>query len=188
MSDAQAALRSDAEELAEDLAASDRVVVSRPAATRTLKDELEAERVEHATLRAGFEDAGWTYDKHLYYREDALAERAAELGDEYRGSGRLLISHSELLADLIDPDVDIDDVAGWRTGGFVETLADAFTGEGWRVDTVGEGATEQRLYLYPLFSALREEHPKGRYPMNQSELLAYYLAESVEEAISEPRR
>jgi|GEM_PF-3840706 len=184
MSDSQADLRDDAAELAEDLAASDRVVVSRPDATRTLKDELDVERVEHATLRAGFEAAGWTYHKHLYYREDALAERVAELSEGYRESGRLLVSHSELLADLIHPEADIDDVAGWRTGGFVEALADAFEGEGWRVDTVGEGAVEQHLYLYPLFTALGEEHPKGRYPMSQSELLAYYLAESVEDAIS----
>jgi hypothetical protein len=183
MSDSES-VQEAAAELAGDLAASDRVVVSRPVAHRTLRDELELSRVGHDALRAGFGAEGWTYDRHLYFRPDALAERAAELSGAYRGAGRLLVSHGELLADLVEPETEIDDVNGWREGAFVGALGEALAGEGWRIDTVGEGAASQRLYLYPLFAALNEEHPRGRYPLDREELFAYYLGESIEAALT----
>jgi len=178
-------IEAEAAELAADLAASDRVVVSRPDANRTLKDELDVATVSHGAVREAFESEGWSYHKHLYFRPDALAERGAELAAELRSEGRLLATHSELLARIVDPETEIDDVAGWREGEFVEALSDAFEAAGWRVDTVGAGSRKQRFYLFPLFAALTEHHPQGRYPLSESELLAYYLGESVEAAVSE---
>lgn len=176
-------LRREAAEMARDLTDSDQVVSSRPAAHRSLKRELDVPRIAHDDIRAGFEEAGWTYDRHVYFHPEKVADRAGALAGEFREEGRLLVPHSEVLDRFLTPEIEEDGVAGWTSGDFVGAVADAFEAAGWRVDVVGEGSGSQRFYLFPLFDHLRERHPQGRYPLTQPELLSYYLAESVEHAI-----
>jgi len=176
-------LRREAAEMARDIAGSDQVVTSRPAAHRSLKRELDAERIAHDDIRAGFEEAGWTYDRHVYFHEEKVFQRGGALAEEFREEGRLLVPHSEILDRLLTPEIEEDGVAGWESGDFVGIVAEAFQAADWRVDEVGEGSDGQRFYLFPLFDHLRERHPQGRYPLTQTELLSYYLAESVEDAI-----
>lgn len=176
-------LRKEAAEMARDLADSDQVVTSRPAAHRSLKRELDVDRIAHDDIRAGFEEAGWTYDRHVYFHPEKVSDRATALAGEFREEGRLLVPHSEILDRFLTPEIEEDGVAGWKSGDFVGTVADAFEAAGWRVDAVEGGSGGQRFYLFPLFDHLREHHPQGRYPLTQAELVSYYLAESVEAAI-----
>lgn len=176
-------LRKEAAEMARDLADSEQVVTSRPAAHRSLKRELDVDRIAHDDIRAGFEEAGWAYDRHVYFHPEKVSRRAAALAEEFRGEGRLLVPHSEILDRFLTPEIEEDGVAGWKSGDFVGVVTDAFEAADWRVDEVGGGSGGQRFYLFPLFDHLREHHPQGRYPLTQAELLSYYLAESVEDAI-----
>lgn len=156
------------------------VVVPRPVLYRRVKDAADAEGIDHQTVRAAMAEAGWEYGRHLYFHPDELADRVAELAGTFREHGRLLVTHREVCDRIAESD-DRVGVEGWQKGPYVEHVTAAFEAAGWLTDTI-DGATS-RVYVYPLFAAIRDEHPQGRFWHSPAELFGYYISTSVTAAI-----
>jgi len=162
--------------VAEDLSKSDVVVQTRPAVHRQVKRRIDVEHVSLDAVRDGFAEAGWTYDRHLYYDPEAVATRAAALAETYReDDARLLLSHVEVCDRLAD-DEERQRVAGWESGDFVDLVVETFAERGWETET-HDGA---RFYQFPLYRVFEENHPDGRGGRSTAALFGDYVATSME--------
>lgn len=173
-----------AAELATDFEQSETVAIERSAVVKELKRRLDVATIDHDAVRAGFEDAGWTYGRHLYFAADAVTDRVHGVVDELRSEGRLLVTHDEVCDRVVDDEQQPrDDIKGWSRGPFAETVADAFAETAWRVDALERDGTSRRVYTLPLYAVFERNHPRGERPLSRSELFSHYLAVSVDDAI-----
>lgn len=169
-------------EVAESMREDGAPALTRPALYRRVKDEADADELDHAAVRAALDDAGWDYGRHLYVHREGIVERIDEIATSFRESGRLLVTHSEV-CERVAADPERMQLEGWQKGPFVDHTVAGFDAAGWLTDTI-DGA-DTRVYVYPLLAAIRDEHPRGRFWRSPEELFGYYLSTSVTAALSE---
>lgn len=158
------------------------VILPRSAVVRELKDHSADVSVAHEDVRAAFEEAGWTYSKHLYYQPDDLADRAAVIADSLRTSGRLLVAEPEVLDRVADPTPGGTE-PGWKESTAVDIVREQFADDGWarkRATKPYSNTTASRMFYFrPLRDVVGTEHPRGSGQFTTDDLFSWYLAQSV---------
>lgn len=176
-------------DLANDLAADDIVVLSRPDVNHRLKAELDVSKVDHDTVSEAFAEADWTYSRHLYYYPEGLEAAVSDLAADLRAEGRLLVTHDDVCDRLAATDeageTHRDHVTGWKQGGFDELVRETLDGAEWRHETVEKRGHELRVYLRPLYAVFEESHPGGESPLTTAELFSHYLSSSMASALED---
>ncbi len=173
-----------AEEMAADFEQSDTIVVPRSEVVAQLKRRLDVQKVQHDDVRSGFEEAGWTYGRHLYFHPGRVADRVEEIVAELREDGQLVVTHDEVCDRIVDDEhLPRENIKGWAKGKFPEAVEAALEPTDWRADTLQKGGTSRRVYILPLYEQFARNHPKGERPLSLPELFSHYLSVSVEEAI-----
>jgi len=160
---------------ATDLERSGVVAVVRPDVYRSIKRQLDVEEIDHARVRSGFEEAGWTDSP----RPDRLADDAAAVADDLRTEGRVIADHDEgcdRLVGVLDADESRERATSRKQGAFVEAT-------GWTVDETGAGGRRKRFYLRPRYDLFERNGPEGSWPLSTTELFACYRSASVTAAV-----
>lgn len=169
-------------EVAESMREGDVAALTRSALYRRVKDEADADELDHAAVRAALEDAGWDYGRHLYVHREGIAGRVGEIALSFRESGRLLVTHREV-CERVAANPDRQQIEGWEKAPFVDHTVAGFEAAGWLTHTI-DGA-DTRVYVYPLLEAIRDEHPSGRFWRSPEQLFGYYLSRSVIAAVGD---
>jgi hypothetical protein len=168
--------------LAADLRSEGVCVLPRREVNRRVRERGEFDAVSHDAVMAGFEDADWAYDRHLYLDPGAVEERARECATEFREAGRVVATR-EGVVDAVADAAERGDEAGWERGRFLALLRRAFEADGWVVERV-EGETRDRvLFFLPLGDLIAAHHPNGRPPLSTDDLLRLYVARSLSESV-----